>query len=113
MDAPRLTDVCDRLVARFADRTLTRFELIDMATVLMLVRHDLEQGIAVQDRSAIDTASTPLRWIHDQAQDASVAALRSHVAAAVARFTAHVPAHDTAQPHPTSRQPSNQERVHA
>lgn len=92
MDSPRFTDLCDRLVAQLGDPSLTRFQLIDMATVLVLVQRDIDRGIDGCDRATVDALNTQLHWIRDQAHEASVDELRFHLPAA-ARATAYVLSH--------------------
>ena len=63
-----------------------------------------------RDRTTVNARSTPLHWIRDHAQDASVDGPRSHFAAAV-RATAQILAHDGRHPRPPCRQLSGQERA--
>lgn len=112
MDSPRLTGLCSRLVVQLGDPSLTRFQLIDMATVLMLLQRDIDRGIDVRDRAAVDALNTPLRWIRDHAHEASVDELRSRFAAA-ARATDHILSHSAGESYPESRQFSSQERARA
>ena len=112
MDGPRLTDLCGRLAARLDDSNPTRCELIDMATVLMLVGGDLVRRTGVSDRSAIESASTLLHWIRDHAQNASIAEIRSYLAAAVDTVACAIE-HGGAHGDATSHQSVGQEHTRA
>lgn len=112
MDSSQLTDLFDRLTARLADPSLTRCQLIDMATVLTLMQQNIDRGIAVRDRATVNAVNTSLLWIRNHAQEASVDELRSHFAAA-ARATVHILSHSAGEPYPEGPQLLGQERAHA
>ncbi len=111
MNGPQLTDLYDRLAAQLGDPSLTRFQLIDMATVLMLVRRDLDREIDVRDGTAIAALTAHLHWMRGHAHDASVAELRSHLAAAI-DVTGHVLVHTVGQPFPENCRLLERERAH-
>lgn len=110
MDGSRLTNLCDRLIAQLADPGLTRFQLIDMATVLMLVQREIDRVIDVRDQAAADALNTPLHWIREHAHEASVDDLRSHFAAA-ARAAAYVLSRGAGESYQESFQVFSQERA--
>ena len=83
--------------------SLTRFQLFDMATVLMLVQWNIDRGMGVHDRATVNAVNTSLLWIRNHAQEASVDDVRSHFAAA-ARATAHILSHNAGEPYPKSHQ---------
>ena len=112
MDGTHLTLLCDRLAARLDDRVLTRFQLIDMATVLLVAQPYIHQGAVAQSGTDMDVLNTSLRWIRDHAQDALVADLRSEVAKAV-DGAAQILGRQGSCPQPGCRGESGQEWAHA
>ncbi len=113
MQETQLTHLRDRLAARLGDRTLNRYQLIDIATVLVFAHRDLLQGFdahgsTAAQKTAIVALRTSLNWIFDHGADAPCAELRVHVTAAADNFsraldrrTSHLPlgAHPSSQEH--------------
>ena len=88
MNPERLGKLFDRLSARVLSGTVNKFELLDIATVLMLVKQDLVNelmphlgmGVATDTIRELEMS---LQWVKDNAHDALTAELHSHVLSAV------------------------------
>lgn len=88
MNATQRIQLCNRMVARLEDVSATRYELIDIATVLVFVQRDLTRMIDARSEpgpnsDTVDELTASLRWIRRQGQEASLADLRTHVGVAV------------------------------
>lgn len=116
MDGTQLTHLIDRLAVRLDDRTLTRYQLIDIATVLVFVRRDLlrefaARGSTIAVRTAIDDLNGSLSWMLDHAGEAPGVELRAQVTLAT-RAVSRILGWDASRPRPNPHRPSR-ERAHA
>lgn len=112
MDGTQLTHVIDRI----DDRTLTRYRLLDVATVLVFVRRDLLREIAAWGsttavRNATDDLNGSLSWMLDHAREAPGDELRARVTLAT-RAVSGILGRDASRPRPSPHR-SSQERAHA
>ena len=83
MEEIRLTRLSDGIAARLSDDALTRYQLIDMATVLMFVQRYLHGKGMVQGGTALHDLEMSLGWMRDHAADAPVPELRARVTTAM------------------------------
>lgn len=117
MDDSQLIGLRDRLAARLVDDALTRYQLIDIATVLMFVHWDVRQAPVAQpspgvEPVAIDVLGTTLCWIREHADEAPIVELRARIAAAV-DAVAHIGGYTSVHPSRHTSPLSPQERAHA
>lgn len=112
MDGTPLTDLCDRLAVRLDDHRLTRYQLIDLATMLVCVQRGLQHADGAGGGGAMDDLDTRLRWIRNHAQESPLAELRAHVGGAI-DAAARALEGEAVHLHPENASISSQERAHA
>ncbi len=87
-------DVCDRLTVKLDNGALTRGQLLDAATILMFVQHDLRLALNQEDAlptwAMLDALAISLRWVQKHRADGTDADIRIHVEAALHAATTSI-----------------------
>ena len=83
MEESRLGLLSDRIAARLDEDALTRYQLIDIATVMMFIQRYLYSRNMVQNGTACHNLDASLEWIRNHAAGAAVPELRARLTTAV------------------------------
>lgn len=95
MTPQKIGEVCNRLTDRLSDPALDRYQLLNLAAVLVLVQSDLDRAFSqleegVPERVSLDELTMSLRWVRAHRAGTSAQELRDHVSTACGASVASV-----------------------